>query len=104
LPGLEPRHHEIEARELIDDGPDTGLPTPLRGSEVEPDVPVHLLLLEPLNESTLLPRDFDANLLRAVFGYQPEEVIDRLVHGLAGDDTIHPKPVRVGIIGPNGDH
>ena len=57
-----------------------------------------------MDESTLLPCDFDANLLRLVFLNQAEEVIDRVIHGLALADAIDPEPVSVGIIGPNRDH
>ncbi len=54
LPNFEPRHHEVEASQLISDRSDTGFPTLLRRGEVKPDIPVDHFRLEPLNKRALL--------------------------------------------------
>src|SRR5690606_37184573 len=79
-------------------------PVLFAGSEVEPDVPVHHLPLQPLDEGPLLSSGLDSHLLGLVGLYQAEQVINGVVHGLAGTNPIYPEPVSIGIVGPNANY
>src|SRR5690606_28870819 len=79
-------------------------PVLFAGSEVEPDVPVHHLPLQPLDEGPLLSSGLDSHLLGLVGLYQAEQVINGVVHGLTGTNPIYPEPVSIGIVGPNANY
>ena len=99
LPGFEPWNHDVESSEFA--GGHTDARLAIRLGEVEPDVAAHHLLLEPCDERILLAGNFDPHLLRSIFRNQPEQCIDRLLHGLAFTDAIDPEPVSVRVIRPD---